>query len=86
MRIPNRYSPIVFGALLSAIMVAVVSAIVLAINQGDSAGISLAMAQKLRHDLAGGIPYRDRRGALGAAGRCSPDRLVAFASRARRPG
>lgn len=34
MRIPNRFSPIVFGALLSAIMVAIVSAVVLAINQG----------------------------------------------------
>jgi hypothetical protein len=34
MRIPNRYSPIVFGALLSAIMVTVVSGIVLALNQG----------------------------------------------------
>ena len=34
MRIPNRFAPIVFGGLLSAIMVAVVSAIVLAINQG----------------------------------------------------
>ena len=38
MRIPNRYSPIVFGALVSAIMVAVVSAIVLAINQGIQQG------------------------------------------------
>ena len=34
MRIPNRFAPIVFGGLLSAIMVAVVSALVLAINQG----------------------------------------------------
>jgi hypothetical protein len=34
MRIPSRYSPIVFGALLSAIMVALVSAFVLAINRG----------------------------------------------------
>ena len=38
MRIPNRYSPIVFGALLSAIMVAVGSAIVLALNQGIQQG------------------------------------------------
>lgn len=38
MRIPNRYSPIVFGALLSAIMVAIVSAVVLAINQGVGTG------------------------------------------------
>lgn len=34
MRIPNRYAPILFRALLSAIMVAIVSAVVLAINQG----------------------------------------------------
>jgi hypothetical protein len=34
MRIPVRYSPIVFGALLSMIMVAIVSAFVLAMNQG----------------------------------------------------
>ena len=34
MRIPARFSPIVFGALLSMIMVAVVSAFVLATNQG----------------------------------------------------
>ena len=38
MRIPSRYSPIVFGALLSAIMVALVSAFVLAINTGLHAG------------------------------------------------
>jgi len=34
MRIPNRFAPILFGALLSAIMVGIVSAFVLAINQG----------------------------------------------------
>jgi hypothetical protein len=34
MRIPARFSPIVFGALLSMIMVAVVSAFVLATSQG----------------------------------------------------
>jgi Protein of unknown function (DUF2798) len=38
MRIPNRFAPIVFGGLLSAIMVAVVSALVLAINQGLQQG------------------------------------------------
>ena len=37
MRIPVRYAPVVFGALLSAIMVALVSAFVLAINQGINA-------------------------------------------------
>ena len=34
MRLPSRYAPLLFGALLSAIMVAIVSAFVLAINQG----------------------------------------------------
>jgi hypothetical protein len=34
MLVPNRFAPILFGALLSAIMVAVVSAFVLAITQG----------------------------------------------------
>ena len=38
MRIPARYSPILFGALLSAIMVAIVSAFVLATSQGLHAG------------------------------------------------
>ena len=34
MRIPARFAPVVFGALLSAIMVAFVSAFVLALAQG----------------------------------------------------
>lgn len=34
MRIPARFAPIVFGALLSVIMVAVVSAVVLATSRG----------------------------------------------------
>ncbi|MEQ1438971.1 DUF2798 domain-containing protein [Fontimonas sp. SYSU GA230001] len=34
MKIPARYAPILFGAVLSAIMVGIVSAFVLAINQG----------------------------------------------------
>jgi hypothetical protein len=38
MRIPLRFAPIVFGGLLSAIMVAVVSALVLAITQGIHQG------------------------------------------------
>ena len=40
MRIPARYSPIVFGALLSAILVAIVSAFVLATSQGLHAGFA----------------------------------------------
>ena len=38
MRIPHRHAPIVFGAVLSAIMVTVVSAFVLIINDGFHAG------------------------------------------------
>jgi hypothetical protein len=38
MRIPNRYAPVLFGALLSAIMVGIVSAVVLAMNQGTHSG------------------------------------------------
>jgi len=38
MHIPDRFAPIVFGGLLSAIMVAVVSALVLAITQGIHQG------------------------------------------------
>ncbi|HWA11519.1 MAG TPA: DUF2798 domain-containing protein [Burkholderiales bacterium] len=39
MRIPARFSPIVFGALLSAIMVGLVSAFVLVTTQGLHAGL-----------------------------------------------
>jgi hypothetical protein len=38
MRVPARYAPLVFGALLSAIMVAIVSAVVLALNRGIQEG------------------------------------------------
>ena len=38
MRLPSRYAPLLFGALLSAIMVAIVSAFVLAISQGLHSG------------------------------------------------
>lgn len=48
MRIPVRYSPILFGALLSAIMVAVVSAFVLVTSQGLHAGF---LAQWLQSGL-----------------------------------
>ncbi len=34
MRIPTRYSPVLFSALLSAIMVAIVSAFVLTVSKG----------------------------------------------------
>lgn len=45
MRIPARFAPVLFGALLSMIMVAVVSAVVLALNRGLHAGFT---AQWLR--------------------------------------
>jgi hypothetical protein len=38
MRIPARYAPLLFSALLSAIMVCIVSAFVLAISQGIHEG------------------------------------------------
>jgi hypothetical protein len=38
MKLPARFAPLLFGALLSAIMVALVSAFVLASNQGIHAG------------------------------------------------
>lgn len=40
MRIPARFAPIVFGALLSAIMVALVSAFVIAVTQGLHPGFA----------------------------------------------
>ena len=40
MRIPQRFAPIVFGAVLSAIMVALVSAFVLALHQGVGEGFA----------------------------------------------
>ena len=40
MRIPVRFAPIVFGALLSAIMVALVSAFVIALTQGLHPGFA----------------------------------------------
>ena len=45
MRIPARFAPILFGALLSAIMVALVSSFVIAITQGIHHGFA---AQWLR--------------------------------------
>lgn len=42
MRIPVRYAPILFSALLSAIMVSIVSAFVLISTQGLHAGLPLA--------------------------------------------
>lgn len=40
MRIPARFAPLLFGALLSAIMVAIVSAFVLATSQGMHPGFA----------------------------------------------
>lgn len=40
MRIPARFAPILFGALLSAIMVALVSAFVLVTTQGIQPGFA----------------------------------------------
>jgi hypothetical protein len=40
MRIPARYAPILFSALLSAIMVCIVSAFVLVVSQGFHPGLA----------------------------------------------
>ncbi len=40
MRIPNRFAPLLFGALLSVIMVGIVSAFVLTISQGIHPGFA----------------------------------------------
>lgn len=40
MSVPARYAPILFGAMLSAIMVALVSAFVILITQGIHAGFA----------------------------------------------
>jgi fructose-specific phosphotransferase system IIC component len=45
MRVPARFAPLLFGGLLSAIMVGLVSAFVLAITQGIHSGFA---AQWLR--------------------------------------
>ena len=42
MRIPARFAPLLFGALLSAIMVSLVSAFVLLVNQGLHPGFLAA--------------------------------------------
>ncbi len=42
MHIPTRFAPLLFSALLSAIMVAIVSAFVLVTNQGWHAGLPAA--------------------------------------------
>jgi len=48
MRIPARFAPILFGAILSAIMVTVVSGFVLATTRGIDAGFA---AQWLKSSL-----------------------------------
>lgn len=45
MRIPARFAPILFGALLSMVMVAIVSAFVLATSQGLHAGFAAQWAK-----------------------------------------
>ncbi|KFN49280.1 DUF2798 domain-containing protein [Arenimonas composti] len=45
MKIPQRHAPILFAALLSAIMVAIVSAFVIATNQGITAGFAYRWAR-----------------------------------------
>jgi hypothetical protein len=76
MRIPTRFAPILFGALLSVIMVALVSAFVIATTPGVPRGLSGAMGEEQRHDLAGGVRGGDARCAVGAQGRRAADCLM----------
>jgi hypothetical protein len=45
MHIPARFAPVLFGGLLSAIMVAIVSAFVIATTQGIHSGFALQWAK-----------------------------------------
>lgn len=45
MHVPARFAPLLFGALLSAVMVAIVSAFVLATSQGVHPGFASAWAR-----------------------------------------
>ena len=47
MRIPKRYAPIVFGALLSGIMVCIVSAVVLVVSRGIGDGFLVQWARSV---------------------------------------
>lgn len=42
MKIPRRYAPVLFGFLLSGVMVSIVSAVVLVLNRGIGDGFALA--------------------------------------------
>jgi hypothetical protein len=77
MRIPARFAPILFSALLSVIMVGIVSAFALTISQGVHPGFAAQWLKSLRNDMARRIPDGRSRGALGAANRQSRDRLIA---------
>jgi hypothetical protein len=74
MRIPNRFAPILFGALLSAIMVAIVSAVVLAINQGVHHGFVWQWLRSCVTTWPVAFPTVTRR-SVGASSGWSADRL-----------
>lgn len=75
MRIPARFAPILFSALLSAIMVCIVSAFVLAISRGGGLRIPCAVAQKLYYDMAGSLSNRRHCGSLGTTNSRPSNRL-----------
>jgi hypothetical protein len=67
--------PIVFGALLSAIMVCFVTAVVLALNRGLGDGFAWQWLKSCADHLARGLPHGDPPGALGPARRGKGHRL-----------
>lgn len=70
MRIPAKYANILFGGMLSAIMVTVISGTVLFVNQGytPDTGFLPAVAQGVRHGLADRVSHR-----FGGRAACAED-------------
>ena len=81
MRIPARFAPIVFGALLSAIMVALVSGFVIAVTQGVHPGFAAQWARSCATTWPVAFPDRDPGRALGSPDRRSRDGLTMESSR-----
>ena len=73
MHIPARFAPIDFGAMLSAIMVAIVSAFVIATARGVGPGFTAQWLKELRRDMASCLSDSDDRRTLGAPPRRSRD-------------
>ena len=58
MKIPARYSNLLFGGMLSIIMVTIISGTVVLINQGFNAGIFRTLVQGIHYGLAYRFSHR----------------------------